>query len=305
MNENKYTYPGLSFQRLQHLLPLFSVLLLLTTACCKKEELVGGRILKFSFDSTSQPHTDVIHEIEVFVFDDRERLIGRASTQIDGTVALDYPQIPTLHCVAWGNSKDSGLEFSPLQPGDFLKKGYLALKTLSPTRAGDTFCNTPPDLFRGAIQIDNNATTGDRQLIRMVMLQTTASIHIKIDGLPETTGTEEGDYSVVVGEASARIDFYGDYSSKAVHRLTGTFNTEKEYIIPPFHLFPSAANKGIKIDILHNGKLLKSIIQTSGGQPILPVAGKELTLLIKFAPGGVEVRPPGWNPTDVEIVYPK
>lgn len=305
MNENKYKYPGSSLWQLQHLLPLLSVMLLLTTVgCCRKEKLFSGRILTFSFDSTSQIDPEAIREIEVFVYDDEDMLIGRASTGINGTITLDYPDIPTLHCIAWGNSKDSSLELSPLQPGDPIEKAYLALKPLSSHRTETQYHNTSPDLFRGAIQIDNNMTD-DRLPTQIVMQQTTASIQIIIDGLPSVTGTEAGDYCVVVNGVGGRIDFLGGYSGKAVHCLTGSFNIEKEYIIPPFRLFPSTEGEEINIDIFHDEKLLKSITQTNDGKPILPAIGKELTLLIKFPSGGVEVKPPGWNSTDVEVSYPK
>ena len=98
MNENEYTSPTFSRQRLQSLLPLLSLLLLLTTACCKKEEPVNnGRKQKLSFDCSSGSQTDAIREIEVFVFDDQERLLGRTSTQVEGTIVLDYPQASVLH----------------------------------------------------------------------------------------------------------------------------------------------------------------------------------------------------------------
>lgn len=310
MNENKYKYPGPRLWRFQYLMALFSVVVLLTTACSKKEEPIRGRILKFSFDSTSQTDPDAIHEIEVFVFDAQLRLIGRTSIGMEGTVVLNYPQTPTLHCIAWGNSKDSSLELSQLQPGDPLYKGYLTLTPLSPAKAETTFCNTPPNLFRGALQIDNNTSPADQPSINMVMQPATASLHITISGLPETTGTDAGNYAIEVSRAATRIDFEGNTDGTASHHLTGSFNSKKEYIIPPFRLFPPTPNEsegeGIMIDILHDGKLLKSITQTSDGQPILPKAGKELTLLISFSPSGnVEIGSPGWNPTDIEVVYPK
>lgn len=311
MNENEYTSPTFSRQRLQSLLPLLSLLLLLTTACCKKEEPVNnGRKQKLSFDCSSGSQTDAIREIEVFVFDDQERLLGRTSTQVEGTIVLDYPQTSVLHCIAWGNSKDSGLEFSPLKLGDSLEEGYLILKTLSPVRAGETFSNMPPDLFWGAIQIDNTSMPDDRQPLQMVMLPTTASIHITIDGLPDATGTESGDYSVVVGEPAGRIDFSGSYGGKTRHRLTGTFDTGNDYIIPVFRLFPAVGGEGIGIEVFHGGELLKSITQTSSGKPIIPVPGKELTLLIKFDTppsfdGNLEIKPPEWDTTDVTVSVTK
>lgn len=314
MNENKYTYPGPFCQRLQSLLPLLAVWLLLMTACSKKEEPVpNGKIQKLSFDCSSGSQTDAIREIEVFVFDDQERFIGRTSTQVDGAITLDYPQTSALHCIAWGNSKDSSLEFSPLKPGDSLEKGYLTLKPLSPARAEETFSNTPPDLFWGAIQIDNTSTTDTGKPLQMVMQPTTASIHITIDGLAEATGTEDGDYAVVVSEPAGSIDFSDNYDGKTRHCLTGSFDAAKEYIIPAFRLFPAAGSEGIEFDVIHNGKLLKSITQTSDGKPIIPVPGKELTLQIKFdtpppppsTGGDLEIKPPEWDEVDVTVSVTK
>lgn len=306
MNENKYTYPALSLQRLLHLLPLLSVVLLLTATGCRKDDLNRGKTLVFTSNGTSQTGSDGISEIEVFVFDDREQLINRTGTQPDGAVELDYPQTSSFHCIAWGNSKDNGLELTSLQPGDPLSKGSVTLKTLSSAQDGTTFSNTPSDLFRGAIQTDNNNTTSTRQVIPMVMLPATASIHITIDGLQEATGTTDGNFALEVSQAAARIDFEGNYSGKAVHSLTGSFNSKKEYIIPPFHIFPPATGNGIRLDVSHGGKLLQSITQTSDGQRLLVEAGRKLELLIIFSSdGSAEARLPGWTPTDVEVAYPK
>ncbi len=305
MNENKYTYPGSSLRWLQQLL-LLSVVLLLMATGCRKDDLNRGKTLIFAGSGTSQSGSDGIREMDVFVFDDREQLISRTGTQPDGAVELDYPQTSSFHCIAWGNSKNSGLELSPLQPGDPLSKGSITLKKLLSTQDGTTFSNTPPDLFRGAIQTDNNNTTSTRQVIPMVMLPATASIHITIDGLQEATGTADGSYTLEVSQAAARIDFEGNYSGQAVHSLEGSFNSEKEYIIRPFHIFPPATGKGIRLDVSHGGKLLQSITQTSDGQRLLAEAGQKLELLILFSPdGSAEARLPGWKPTDVEVAYPK
>lgn len=302
MNENKHTYPGSSPWRLRHLLPLLPAVLLFTVAGCWKDSLPGVRQLKLNFYNASQAGSGAIREIEVFVFDDQQQLSNRATGTIDGTLSLDRPRTTTLHCIAWGNSNDKSLRLPVLQPGDPLDGAYLTLTPLSPAKDGTQYLNTPPNLFRGAIETDNK-TIASQPSFNMKMQPTTASINITISGLPETTGTETGDYALVVDGPAARIDFSGNYSGKAVHRLTGSFNTKKEYVIPRFRLFPTAAGKGIRIDIDHNGELLKSITQTSSGQPILPEEGKELSLLIKFTPGGVEVKQPGENSTDIEKVY--
>lgn len=289
--------------------PLLLLLLLLTAGCRKTEDPIPSKskTLRFNIGGDGQAESGSIREIEVFVYDDKDRLIGRIGSTADGAVVLDYPDIPTLRCVAWGNSKDSGLELSPLQPGDPLDKGYLALKPLSPTRAGTGLYPPPPNLFRGTLEIDNNTATGNDAEARMPMLSTVATTYITIGGLQEHTGTATGEYAVVIRGAADRILFSGDYGKESsVHRITGAFNAEKEYVLPPFLLFPPAVGTGgITIDILHDGEPLRSVSQTSDGKPIVPVAGKRLELRIVFKPqdGGVNVTPPGWTSVDIEVSY--
>lgn len=307
MNKNKYTSLSPSFQRLQQLLPLILWLLLQLSGCCKNEEPVSGKALKFTIGGEGQPQADIIREIEIFVYDAKERLIGHTSSQIDGTIVLDYPDIPTLYCVAWGNSKDDALETGPVKTGDLVENGYLALKALPITRTETQYYHTPPNLFRGTVKIDNNTTSDNTQEVRMFLQQTVAPVYITIRGLQEATGTDKGIYTITVSGAASRIDFRGSYGgTPAVHQLTGTFNAEKEYIIPTFYIFPTPAEgEGLTIDILHDGKLLKSVTQTNDEKPIIPVAGKPLELRISFTFSGVDVNPPGWNSTDIEVNYPR
>lgn len=305
MIKDKQPYPRRLFKQL--LLP--AALLLLAAGCSKTGEPVSGKVLKFAIGGEGQTGAEAIREIELFVYDDKDRLVGRAGSTVDGTVVLDYPGIPTLRCVAWGNSKDSGLELPPLQPGDPLDKGYLALEPLSPTRGETGLLQLPPDLFRGAIEIDNNNAAGNSAEVRMSMLPTVATTYMTILGLQGYTGTATGGYAVIIRGTAGRIGFPGNYGKEpSAHRITGSFNAGKEYILPPFHLFPPAAGTGgITIDILHDGKLLKSVSHTNDGKPVVPIAGKPLELRITFKPGGggVDVTPPGWIPADIEVSYPK
>ncbi len=305
MNENKHTYPGSSLRRLQHLLLLLLTVLLLTVAGCWRERLPGGRQLKLSFDTASLAGSDAIREIELFVFDDQQRLLSRATGTLDETLSLDCPPTSSFYCVAWGNSHDNSLRLPALQPGDPLDGAYLALTPLSPAKAETQYLNTPPDLYRGAIETDNNTTARRASSpFHMEMQPATASIHITISGLPKATGTTTGSYTVEVSRSAARIDFEGHYRGTAIHRLSGSFNPRKEYIIPPFRLFPPAEGKGIKIAVFHDGKLLQNITLGSDRQPIVPEAGKVLELLIAFHAGGdAEVMPPGWKPNDIDVTY--
>lgn len=113
----------------------------------------------------------------------------------------------------------------------------------------------------------------------MEMRPATASIHITISGLSRATGTTDGNYTVEVSRTAARIDFEGTTGGTAVHQVTGSFNSQKEYIVPSFRVFPPPDGKGIKIAVFHNGKLLKEFTQTSNRQPLVPVGrpGAEAT----------------------------
>ena len=304
MNENKHTYPGSSLWRLQHLLLLFPAVLLLTVGGCWRDSLPGKRQLKLSFHSASQADGDAIREIELFVFDDQLQLTNRATGTIGETVTLDCSSTRSLQCIAWGNSNDKSLKLPALQPGDLLDGAYLALTPLSSVKAETQYLNTPPDLFREAIDTDNK-TIARGAPFTMEMRPATASIHITISGLSRATGTTDGDYTVEVSRTAARIDFEGTTAGSAIHRVTGSFNSRKEYIIPSFRVFPPPDGKGIKIAVFHNGKLLKEFTQTSNRQPLVPVAGQELKLPIAFnADGSAEVKPPGWISSDVDVTYP-
>lgn len=303
MNENKHTYPGSPLWRLQYLLLLLFAVLFLTVTGCWRDSLPGKRQLKFNFHSASQAGNDAIREIELFVFDDQQQLINRATGTIGETISLDCPSTRSLHCIAWGNSNDKSLRLPALQAGDLLDGAYLALTPLSSVKAETQYLNTPPDLFRGAIDTGNK-TIARGASFTMEMRPATASIHITISGLSRATGTTDGNYTVEVSRTAARIDFEGTTGGTAVHQVTGSFNSQKEYIVPSFRVFPPPDGKGIKIAVFHNGKLLKEFTQTSNRQPLVPVAGQELMLPIAFnADGSAEIKPPGWVSSDVDVTY--
>ena len=304
MNENKHTYPGSSLWRLQHLLLLFLAVLLLTVGGCWRDSLPGKRQLKLSFHSASQADGDAIREIELFVFDDQLQLTNSATGTIGETVTLDCSSTRSLQCIAWGNSNDKSLKLPALQPGDPLDGAYIALTPLSSAKTETQYLNTPPELFRGAIDSEHKTTPRGTPFV-MEMRPATASIYITISGLPKATGTTDGDYTVEVSRTAARIDFEGTTAGSAIHRVTGSFNSRKEYIIPSFRVFPPPDGKGIKVGVYHNGMLLKELTQTSTRRPLVPVTGQELKLTIAFsADGSAEVKPPGWTPSDVDVTYP-
>lgn len=89
-----------------------------------------------------------------------------------------------------------------LQPGDQLDGAYLALTPLSSVKAETQYLNTPPDLFRGAIDTDNK-TIARGAPFTMEMRPATASIHITISGLSRATGTTDGNYTVEVSRTAA------------------------------------------------------------------------------------------------------
>lgn len=303
MNENKHTYPGSSLWRLQHLLLLFLAMLFLTMAGCWRDGLPGKRQLKLSFHAISLAEGEAIHEIELFVFDDQLQLTNCATGTLGETVTLDCSSTRSLQCIAWGNSNDKSLQLPALQPGDPLDGAYIALTPLSPATTETHYLNTPPELFRGAIDSEHK-TTPRGTPFAMEMRPATASIHITISGLSKATGTTDGDYTVNVSRAAARIDFQGTTAGSALHQVTGSFNSQKEYIIPSFRVFPPPDGKGIKIGVYHNGILLKELTQTSDRRPLLPVTGQELKLTIVFsADGSAEVKPPGWKPSDIDVTY--
>ena len=101
----------------------------------------------------------------------------------------------------------------------------------------------------------------------------------------------------MVHETASRVDFEGRYGGDpASYAFSPRFEAGKDYIIPPFNLFPTTAGSGISIDIYRNGSLLRSISTDSGNQPILPVVGKTLNVLLNFRLDmNVELALNGWG----------
>ena len=78
----------------------------------------------------------------------------------------------------------------------------------------------------------------------------------------------------------------------------------KDYVVSAFLLFPVPDGNGLTIDIYHNNSLLKSLKTDGGGNPIVPVVGKTLNLLLDFeGSANVEIAITGWGETYVWKEY--
>ena len=133
----------------------------------------------------------------------------------------------------------------------------------------------------------------------------TASMNITLQGLQDLTGTNDGNYSLVVRETSSRMDFNGNYGGPpASYSPAMTLAANKDFEVSMFRLFPTAEGNGLTIDIYHNRSLLKSITADGSGKPIVPIVGKTTNLLLNFKASvdvGVEIT--GWGETVVWKEY--
>ena len=147
------------------------------------------------------------------------------------------------------------------------------------------------------LNVDNTSTSNRIEEKEMSVSRMVASMNITIRGLELLSQSNEGVYSIVVHETASRVDFEGRYGGDpASYAFSPRFEAGKDYIIPPFNLFPTTAGSGISIDIYRNGSLLRSISTDSGNQPILPVVGKTLNVLLNFRLDvDVELALTGWG----------
>ena len=241
--------------------------------------------------------------MNLYVFDDKDLLLDILSISSKEPVMLNYPGIPSLHCVAWCNIQNGTMSVSPLKKGDPLSDGFLSLKPSVPTRTEKSMFTSPADLFYGELNIENTSTSARIEEQALTVSRMVASMNITIRGLELLSGSNDGDYSLVVHETASRVDFEGRYGGDpASYQLSSRFEVGKDYKIPAFNLFPTMEeNKGVTIDIYHNGDLLRSLNMDSSHQPIIPVVGQTLNVLLDFKLSvSVEVELTKWG---VETVW--
>ncbi|WP_294613857.1 FimB/Mfa2 family fimbrial subunit [uncultured Bacteroides sp.] len=154
--------------------------------------------------------------------------------------------------------------------------------------------------------MENTSTSARIEEQALAVSRMVASMNITVRGLELLSGSGGGDYSLVVHETASRLDFEGHYSgAPASYQFSPRFEAGKDYKIPPFNLFPTLEeNKGLTIDIYRNGDLLRSLNTDSSHQPIIPVVGQTLNVLLDFKLSvSVEVELTAWGEETVWKEY--
>lgn len=280
---------------------MFTLLLLSGCIAENNDDCFKGVPLKVKLPAGISQET--IKDMNLYVFDDKDLLLDILPVNSTESVNLNYPGIPTLHCVALCNTQDGTMLVSPLKKGDPLSDGFISLKPSVPTRAGKSTFTPPADFFYGELKIENTSTSARIEEQALAVSRMVASMNITVRGLELLSGSGDGDYSLVVHETASRVDFEGHYGgAPASHQFSPRFEAGKDYKIPPFNLFPTLEeNKGLTIDIYRNGDLLRSVNTDSSHQPIIPVVGQTLNVLLDFKLSvSVEVELTEWG---VETVW--
>lgn len=245
--------------------------------------------------------TEAIKDITLYVFDEKDLLLDIFPANISETVILNYQGNPNLHCIALGNIQDGSVTVTPLSEKDPLEKGFVSLKTATrpATRAADIY-PSPSDLFFGELNLDNNQASNRADEKEFSVSRMTASMNITVRGLQLLTGDTRGNYTVTVHETASRMNFKGQYSGNpASYEPQGNMNAKNEFVAPTFRLFPTLEG-GLTIDIYHNGQLLRSVTTTSDNQPIIPVVGKTLNVLLDFErTTNIEITITPWGVTQI------
>lgn len=283
---------------------LYSMFILLLLSGCiaeNNDDCFKGVPLKVKLPAGISQET--IKDMNLYVFDDKDLLLDILPISSKEPVMLNYPGIPSLHCVAWCNIQNGTMSVSSLKKGDPLSGGFISLKPSVPTRTEKSTFISPADLFYGELKIENTSTSARIEEQALTVSRMVASMNITVRGLELLSGSNDGDYSLVVHETASRVDFEGRYGGDpASYQLSSRFEVGKDYKIPVFNLFPTMEeNKGVTIDIYRNGDLLRSLNMDSSHQPIIPVVGQTLNVLLDFKLSvSVEVELTKWG---IETVW--
>lgn len=248
---------------------------------------------------------EAMKDISLYVFDDKDKLLDVFSMSGTEPVILNYPDIPMLHCVALCNTQDGTMSVSPPEQGGTRSDGFISLKPAGPTRTEQGIFTSPTDLFYGELEFENNTTSAKTEKQVIPVSRMTASMNITLRGLQRLTGTEDGDYSLVVRETNSRMNFDGTYGgTPASYSPPVTPGKNKDFEVSMFRLFPTLNTAGLTIEIYHSGTLLKSVHADGSGNPIIPVVGKTMNLLLNFEGSvNVEIELTEWGETVIWKEY--
>lgn len=282
---------------------MFTLLLLPGCIAENTDDCFKGIPLKVKLSADIPEET--IKDMSLYVFDDKDLLLDILPVNTTEPVTLNYPGIPALHCITLGNTQDGTLLVSPLKKGDLCSDGFISLKPSASMKAETGLYTSPADLFYGELKIENNITSSHAEERIVDISRMTASMNITLRGLQKLTGTEDGNYSLVISETSSRMDFNGNYGgAPASYSPAVNPAVNKDFEVSMFRLFPTTNGGGLTIDIYHNRSLLKSITTDSSGKPIVPVVGKTVNVLLNFEGSvGVEIEITGWGETVVWKEY--
>lgn len=271
--------------------------LLLFSGCGADKEDDGFKVIPLKVKLPANVSAEAIKDLSLYVFDDKELLLDILPIRNTESILLNYPDVPNLHCIAWCNIQDGTMSVSPLKKGDSLSDGFISLKPSLSTRAETSFFTSPTDLFYGEFNVDNTSTSGRIEEQNLTVKRMVASMNITVRGLEELSGSNNGNYSLVVRETASIIDFEGHYGGNlASYAFASGFEPGKDYVIPPFNLFPTIDGGGVNIDIYHNGDLLRSVSTDSSRDPIIPIVNKTLNVLLNFKLDvSVEIAVTGWG----------
>lgn len=268
---------------------LYFMLTLLLSGCIAEntDDCFKATPLTVELPSGIPPET--MKDISLYVFDDKDRLLDMFSMSGTEPVILNYPDIPMLHCVALCNVQDGTMSVSPLEKGGSCSDGFVSLKPAGSTRTEQGIFTSPTDLFYGELKIENNPTSSQAERQVVPVSRMTASMNITLRGLQRYPDMKDGDYSIVVRETNSRMNFDGTYGgTPASYSPPVTPGKNKDFEVSMFRLFPTENAAGLTIEIYHKGVLFKSVQADGSGNPIIPVVGKTMNLLLNFE-GSVNV----------------
>ena len=283
----------------------FMLTLLLLSGCIAEntDDCYKGTPLTVELPAGILPES--MKDISLYVFDDKDKLLDVFSMSATEPVILNYPDIPMLHCVALCNTQDGTMSVSPPEKGGSCSGGFISLKPAEPTRVEQGIFTSPTDLLYGELKLENNTPPAkpERQVVSVSRM--TASMNITLRGLQRLTGTEDWDYSLVFRETNSRMNFDGTYGgTPASYSPPVTPGKNKDFEVSMFRLFPTLNATGLTIEIYHNGTLLKSVHADGSGNPIIPVVGKTMNLLLNFEGSvNVEIELTEWGETVIWKEY--
>jgi len=290
----------MSSRRLYRYILYFCFLCCFVSSCIN-EDIEGCRHFALTVKAVGADGEDInidsLHSLSVFMFKDNA-YVGMVPSGSDGTYQLGYDKGVSLTFVAWANLNSDSLNVSRLSAGTKIEDALVQLKQ---DGGYDLSCS---DLFYARKDFLATRSSGAQEdTATLVLKRTVSSLTITAKHLEQYFG-QSPSYRYEVRGTKNTFNFLGELTGyDASYSPVSYFDSNRNFVTPVFHVFPSGDNEQVSVDIYRGDTRIFTANTDTHGVPLKAVVGKQVNILIDFSSASFTFKVSPWGVFEQNVEF--